>query len=167
MPTAIFPGRFSASIEGDFVVFLIGARINRWWKLPTFLPIGRAMALMQQELLEQPELGCLHIENWVGRTSISVQYWRSFEHLEAYARSTDALHLPAWRDFNKKVRDSGSIGIWHETYKVRAGEYEAIYGNMGRFGLAGAGEHHRLGRSSTASRRTGKRADDVAPVEAY
>ena len=115
----------------------------------------------------QPELGCLHIENWGGRTSISLQYWRSFEHLEAYARSTQAEHLPAWRDFNQKIRDNGSIGIWHETFMVKAGEYEAIYGNMPCFGLAGAGQHGRLGVGSTASKRGGKRVEDVAPVEAY
>jgi hypothetical protein len=167
MAKPIYPGRFSANIEGDFVVFMIGARINRWWKALTFLPVGRAMARMQQELMSQPELGCLHIENWGGRTSISVQYWRSFEHLEAYARSMNAEHLPAWRDFNKKIRDNGDIGIWHETYMVRAGEYEAIYGNMHRFGLGVAGEHGRLGKGSTAPLRGGRRKQDVAPVEAY
>lgn len=29
--------RITASIEGDFVVFIIGARFNRWWKLPKYL----------------------------------------------------------------------------------------------------------------------------------
>ena len=163
----IFPGRHSARLDGDFVVFLIGARINRLSKALTFLPIGRAMARMQREVLAHPELGCLHIENWFGRTSISVQYWRSFEHLEAYARDASAEHLPAWRDFNKKVRDNGNIGIWHETYKVRAGEYEAIYGNMHRFGMGRAGEHFKLGVSSTAAVRAGDRQVDEAPVEAY
>ena len=90
-----------------------------------------------------------------------------FEHLEAYARNPSAEHLPAWRDFNKQVRDNGDIGIWHETFKVRAGEYEAIYGNMHKFGLGVAGDHSKLGVTSTAARRTGAREDDVAPVEAY
>ena len=31
-----------------------------------------------------------------------VQYWRSFEHLERYARDRDELHWPAWVAFNKK-----------------------------------------------------------------
>ena len=163
----VFPGRYSAQIEGDFVVFLIGARINSLLKVHTFLPVGRAMTRMQQEVLADPEMGCLHIENWFGRTSLSLQYWRSFEHLEAYARSASAEHLPAWRDFNKKIRDNGNVGIWHETFKVRDGEYEAIYGNMHRFGLGGAGDHHKLGVDSTAANRSGTRADDKAPVEAY
>lgn len=163
----VFPGRYSAQIEGDFVVFLIGARVNRLSKLLTFVPIARAMSRMQQEVLANPELGCLHIENWFGRTTMSVQYWRSFEHLEAYSRNPSAEHLPAWRDFNKKVRDNGSIGIWHETFKVREGEYEAIYGNMHQFGLGVAGEHGKASLLSTAARRSGARPDDVAPVEAY
>ena len=167
MAQTIFPGRFSAQIEGDFVVFLIGSRINRWWKLPTFLPVGMAMARMQRELSNHPELGCLHIENWFGRTTISLQYWRSFDHLEAYARSTEAEHLPAWRDFNKKIRNNGNVGIWHETFMVRAGEYEAIYANMPHFGLGAAGEHGQLGKESTAPLRGGRRTEDVAPVEAY
>ncbi len=163
----IFPGRYSAQIDGDFVVFLIGARLNRLWKALTFLPIGRAMGRMQQELLDHPELGCLHIENWFGRTTVSVQYWRSFAHLEAYARNPQAAHLPAWRDFNRRVRDNGDIGIWHETFKVRAGEYESIYGNMHRFGLGLAGEHVKLGKASTAAIRSGDKQVDEAPVKAY
>ena len=33
---------------------------------------------------------------------------------------------------------SGDIGIWHETYLIRAGEYETVYGSMPRVGLARA-----------------------------
>ena len=39
----IFNGRYGASIDGDFVPFLIGARINRLRYIVSFLPIGRAM----------------------------------------------------------------------------------------------------------------------------
>ena len=163
----VHPGRFSAALEGDFVVFLIGARVNRWYKPASMFWVGRAMTAMQKELTEQAELGCLHIENWSGRTSISVQYWRSFEALEAYARSREAEHLPAWRKFNKLIKDNGDIGVWHETFKVRDGEYEGFYGNMPRFGLADAGQHTRLGLKSTAALRSGTRQGDLAPVEAY
>lgn len=163
----IHQGRHSAGIEGDFVVFLIGARMNRLWKVRTWVPVARAMSRMQREIAAHPEIGCLHIENFGGRTTISVQYWRSYEHLERFARTPEWSHLPAWKDFNRLVRDSGDVGIWHETYLVRAGEYEAMYGNMPRFGLAVAGTHGRLDRGSTASRRLGRRPADRAPVEAY
>jgi len=94
-----------------------------------------------------------------------VRYWRSFEDLERYARDPDAEHLPAWREFNQRVRASGDVGIWHETYRVRAGEYEAIYGNMPRVGLAAAGELIPVGSmNDTAALRIGAREDDRAPV---
>lgn len=163
----IHSGRHTAGIEDDFVVFLVGARVNRPWKLRTWLPVARTMGSMQREIAAHPEIGCLHIENFSGRTTISVQYWRSYEHLERFARTSEWSHLQAWRDFNRLVRDRGDVGIWHETYRVRAGEYETIYGNMPRFGLAGAGSHHPLSRESTAARRIGLRPDDRAPVEAY
>ena len=163
----IYNGRWGGTIEGDFVIFLIGARINRLSKVLSFMPIARAMGRMQQELARDPSHGCLHVENWFGRTVLSVQYWRSFEALERYSRRPDAEHLPAWADFNKRVRDSGDIGIWHETYVVREGQYEAIYGNMHRFGLAAAAEHGKLSKKSTAALRSGAKAEDTAPIDAY
>ena len=68
-----------------------------------------------------------------------VQYWRSFDHLEAYARDQNQLHWPAWIAFNKRVGSSrGDVGIWHETYRIRAGEYECVYSGMPAFGPAKA-----------------------------
>ena len=72
---------------------------------------------------------------------VIVQYWRSFDHLEAYARSKDQEHWPAWVAFNKRVGASREdVGIWHETYQVRAGEYEAVYSGMPPIGLGQVGE---------------------------
>ena len=132
----VMPKRVAARIDGDFVVFLIGMRINRPWKIHKWLPVLRAMPRMIRELEAHPESGFLgHIMS----SRIIVQYWRSFEHLEAYARDTDQLHWPAWTDFNRRVGGSrGDVGIWHETYKVRAGEYECVYSGMPPFGLAKA-----------------------------
>ena len=71
----------------------------------------------------------------------TIQYWRSFEHLHAYAHARDAKHLPAWAEFNRRIGGNGSVGIWHETYAVAPGQYETIYANMPRFGLGLAAEH--------------------------
>lgn len=130
------PRRVTARIEGDFVVFLIGMRINKPWKIHKWLPVARAMPRMIRELEAHPESGFLgHIMS----SRVIVQYWRSFEHLEAYARDPDQLHWPAWTEFNRRVGGSrGDVGIWHETYKVRAGEYECVYSGMPPFGLARA-----------------------------
>jgi Domain of unknown function (DUF4188) len=134
----IEPNRVTAEIEGDFVVFLIGMRINKPWKVHKWWPVFTAMPKMLRELeAATPDTGFL------GHTGISmktiVQYWRSFDHLERYARSRDNLHWPAWVDFNRRMKNSrGDIGIWHETYLVRAGDYEAIYSGMPLYGLARA-----------------------------
>ena len=133
---AVIPKRVTAQIDGDFVVFLIGMRINTWWKVHKWLPVLRAMPAMISELEKRPESGFLgHIMG----LKVIVQYWRSFEHLEAYARDQNQPHWPAWVDFNRRVGKSrGDVGIWHETYKVRAGEFECVYSGMPPFGLAKA-----------------------------
>jgi hypothetical protein len=90
-----------------------------------------------------------------------VQCWRSFEHLERFARDPANLHLPAWRWFNRAVKASGDVGIWHETYLVPAGRYEAIYGSMHRIGQAAAGGHVPIARrGESAAERVGTMAND-------
>ena len=165
---ATFKGRYRANIDGDFVVFLIGMRVNKPWKVRQWWPVFTAMPKMIAELEEHPESGFLgaHRALMYGGPAI-VQFWRSFEHLDRFARDPGSAHLPAWRDFNKRVRNSGDVGIWHETFKVGAGEYEAIYGNMPRVGLALTAEHAPVGSTDTAAKRIGAREDDVAPVAGY
>jgi hypothetical protein len=132
--------RMCAEIEGEFVVFLIGARILKPWKVWKWLPVARAMQAMRAELAARPELGLLHAQDFNGfPDAMAVQYWRSFEHLERYARAREHLHLPAWQSFYKKIGTDGDVGIWHETYLVSPGRYEAIYGGMPVFGLGAAG----------------------------
>src|SRR5262245_24668278 len=131
-------GRWTAEIEGDFVVFIIGARVNSVWSLfRSVADLGgrRGMNHMLKYLTEHPERGLLGYEQMGFAT---VQYWRSFEQLEAFAKNQDDPHLEPWRNFWRRVGKSGRTGIWHETFLVRAGEYEAIYGNMPTRGLAKA-----------------------------
>ena len=75
----IITDRMSARMDGPFVVFLIGMRINRPWKLHRWLPVFFEMPRMLAELEHQPELGMLGGHLWFGRTIILLQYWRSFE----------------------------------------------------------------------------------------
>ncbi len=157
MPT-IHPGRFAAHIEGEFVVFLIGMRVNRLLLLNKWLPVANAMPRMLRELARRPELGLLHAEFFLSwRTVLVLQYWRSFEQLHKYAHDRDKEHLPAWAAFNRAVGGNGSVGIYHETYLVRPGEYEAIYANMPPFGLGVAGEMApAVGRLHSAKSRLGQ-----------
>jgi len=66
------------------------------------------------------------------------------------------------------VRASGDVGIWHETFKIRAGEYEAVYGNMPVFGLAAAARHLPTARkANTAAARIGASTTDEPAVAPY
>ncbi len=88
------------------------------------------------------------------RGPILVQYWRSFDDLEAFARNPSDLHVAAWKRFNQAIGADGSVGIWHETYMVKPDQYECVYGNMPRFGLGAAMEHTEAsGRRYTARER--------------
>ncbi len=96
------------------------------------------MGRMLRELSSRQDPDLLHFESWFGRTTIMVQYWRSFDALERYARDQSEAHLPAWKDFNRKVASNGDVGIWHETYAIAPGRFECMYNNMPPFGLAAA-----------------------------
>ncbi len=137
----ISPGRYTAQMEGSFVVFLIGMRINRFFAFRKWMPVARAMGPMLEELARNKELGFLSAEtllSWRGITSL--QYWKSFEHLNAYAHARDAKHLPAWAAFNRAVGNDGTVGIWHETYLVEPHHFETVYANMPPWGLGRAGK---------------------------
>ncbi len=168
MQRVVHRGRYTAALDGDFVVFLIGMRINRPWKPHKWLPVVFAMPRMLYWLHKRPEAGLLGFTfAWIRGPAV-VQYWRSFEDLERFARGDGQPHLPAWRRFNRAVRATGDAGIWHETYKVRAGEYECVYANMPRVGLAAAGEHVAVGTGSqTAARRVGSADADEPAVAPY
>ncbi len=92
--------RMAANIEGDFVVFLIGMRINKPWKLFKWLPVFFGMPKMIKELEKLPTEATGFLgHNGIG-LGVTVQYWRSFDHLEAYAKSQQNEHFPAWMAFN-------------------------------------------------------------------
>ena len=137
--TQIFNQRMTARIEGDFVIFLIGMRVNTFWRFDKWFWVTTAMPKMLIELQKHPEMGLLGYRTYVNFPNVMVvQYWRSFDQLIAYATSKDAQHLPAWVKFNKQVRSDHSVGIWHESYHVQAGAYETVYANMPAFGLGKA-----------------------------
>jgi hypothetical protein len=46
-----------------------------------------------------------------------VQYWRSFDHLEAYARDRNALHWPAWVEYR------GGDGLYAFAGFIRCGSW--------------------------------------------
>jgi hypothetical protein len=144
--------RMAAEIDGDFVVFLIGASPSKLHLVRSLIDLGgrRGLTHMLDYLVAHPEKGLLGYQMGL---PVIVQYWRSFEHLEAFARDAGDPHLAVWRNYWRRVGKSGRTGIWHETYLVRAGEYEAIYGNMPPFGLGKASRLVPISESSSARRR--------------
>jgi hypothetical protein len=110
------------------------------------------MKHMLDYLVAHPEKGLLAYE--MGIPTI-VQYWRSFEQLEAFAKDEDDPHLDVWRHYWRRVGRTGRTGIWHETYLVKAGQYEAVYGNMPAHGLGKAGQLLPVSQSSSARSRLG------------
>jgi fumigallin biosynthesis monooxygenase-like protein len=136
----INPGRWTADIDGDFVVFLIGAEVRDAEHAGPAAGLLMAMVDMLEELMQDPAKGLLGFQRFGGVGGVIVQYWRSFEALEAYAKNPSAKHAPVWRQWNRLGEDERSgAGIWHETYLVPARHYEAIYQNMPVTGLQRAG----------------------------
>lgn len=163
-------GRFTADTGADGkVLFLIGMRINSLVKVWKWMPVFVSMPRMISELMKNPELGLVARPRLFlsGRTLLVWQYWESFEKLESYSRNSDLAHLPAWRAFNKRIRDNGSVGIYHETIVLSDASVETVYGNMPTFGLAGVTGAVPAGKRGQAARAR-LRGEDVAPaVEPY
>jgi Domain of unknown function (DUF4188) len=164
----VHPGRYTADMPDEFVVFLIGMRINRPWKPQKWVPVFFAMPRMLIWLDRHPQAGLIKWHNaWLHGPAI-MQYWRSFEDLDRFARAADEPHFPAWKKFNEAVRASGDVGIWHETYRIQAGGYEAIYGNMPRVGLGAAGTHRPVGSmGQSAAKRIGVATVDEPALAPY
>ncbi|HEX5533121.1 MAG TPA: DUF4188 domain-containing protein [Actinomycetales bacterium] len=137
---SVLPGRVTAGHDDDLVVFLIGMRVNRWSAVRVWWPVFRAMPLMLKELKADPSAGFMGATGALGPSGpMLVQYWRSLDHLLAYAHDRQSLHRPAWRDFNRRARESrGAVGIWHETFAVPRGAHESVYVDMPLSGLAAA-----------------------------
>jgi hypothetical protein len=153
----ILAQRSTATIDGTgFVLFLIGARFNRPWKLKSTLSVALGMTRMLAELRKHPELGFLGAEEYFGRTTLAVQYWKSLQQLLDYAHAKDSEHLPAWRDFNRAIAPNGDVGIWHETYVIQPGQYENIYQHMPPFGLGRVGRLEPVGKRGEKSTEMAK-----------
>ncbi|CAN5337120.1 DUF4188 domain-containing protein [soil metagenome] len=149
-PSHLRPGRFCDAHDGPVIVFLVGMRINRLHRPDKWLPVSRAMPRMLNELAKQPDLGLLGHELMLAafRTLITLQYWRDFDALHAYAHASEAEHLPAWGAFNRASKGNDAVGIFHETYIVQPGAHECVYVDMPLFGL---------GKASGIREATGKR----------
>ncbi|GAA3852996.1 DUF4188 domain-containing protein [Streptomyces sedi] len=142
MASGIVRGRMTARSDEPLVVFLVGMRINRLWRLREWWSPMRAMTRMLRELSREPARGMLGYRLCLGspRELFVVQYWSSVEALTAYAAASDGEHRPAWGELNRQLKAGSRIGFWHETFVVPAGSAESIYTNMPPAGLGAAWE---------------------------
>jgi hypothetical protein len=147
-------GRWTHAHSGDLTVFLIGMRINRWWRPDAWAPALAAMGPMLAELSQDPESGFLGYRVLLGvRGPTVVQYWRSTDDVYRYAADGDARHRPAWTAFNRRARKApGAVGVWHETYQVARAE--SVYVDCPVSGLTAATSARQVSsRSDTARQR--------------
>lgn len=163
------PVRRMAEVREPVTVFLVGMRINALRRPRAWVPVARAMGPMLAELFRDPGLGMLGARTeWSGRTITVVSYWRSFDRLEAYARSTDHVHRSAWTAFYKRAAAArGAVGLFHETYTMAPGQVESLYVDMPEgFGLGGAVGSVTVSGAMAAARQRlegePRQADDAA-----
>lgn len=151
---AVSVGRCTARRDESFVVFMMGVRVNRWASVGKWASVLLSLRSMVREIEVAPGAGYLGGQTFFSWRGITlVQYWESYEALEKYARCPDSGHLPEWQRFNRKVRRSGAVGLWHEAYTVGPAEYEAIYADVPVSGLAKATVHMpAIGGRETARR---------------
>lgn len=151
----VLRGRHTADVDRDFVVFMIGMRVNKWWLVHKWLPVAVAMPKMLMVLGRDKSLGMLGAESFFRLfplTTTMISYWESFDHLEKFATDQTLPHAPAWANYMRSVGNNGSVGTYHETYRVSRSECESIYSNMPKFGLAAAFHHTPVSKEKNAAR---------------
>jgi hypothetical protein len=144
----------------DLVVIYLGMRVNAWVGLKRLLGLGPQI---KNSVNQRPDGLLLH-ENFVfSLIPLHLgmrQYWRDFDTLEAWSRSTP--HREWWRDF---LRSSGGTGFWHEAYFMRGG-MEAVYDDIpGRLGFGQfAPLQPARGSMFSARNRARLTGDPVVPI---
>ncbi len=151
---AIYRERMAAEIDGEYVVYINGMRLNKLRALPKYLRAGLAAGKMFERLAADPDNGFLgYLPAFTGlRSGAAIQYWRSLEDIKRFAHDPDDLHVPAWLWYDEEVGDNGELGFWAELYVVSDGTFETFYRNMPPIGL---GEHGSLVRMEDHDRRLG------------
>ena len=117
----VFRGRYCADIEGDFCVFHIGGVLNGNIPSDKYNEVAKAFEEMVKELEADPQkYGFLGASIYVSANRtvdsiMSIQYWRSQEQLNAYARDHLSKHLQNMIKSSQYVKDSAHFGFWHES----------------------------------------------------
>lgn len=132
----VLEGRLAAEIEGDFVIYINGFRLNKLRAFLKWFTAGRKIAKMFEALAEDPDSGFLGYQPALQglRGGGSIQYWRSLEALQRFAHDPDDMHVPAWKWVNENLAN-GEVGFWAEIYLIEDGNFETFYRDMPPKGL--------------------------------
>lgn len=139
-------GSMTDTMEGEFCVFILGARSNMAMKLDLgFKTVGDRFDAIMKELERLPaDCGYLGGDHYIttnvqrGSNITAITYWRSYEHLMRYTHDRNLAHVAAMKAVVDTVYKSPQIGIWHETYVIKPGQHESIYMNCPPIGLGAA-----------------------------
>ncbi|HYT25100.1 MAG TPA: DUF4188 domain-containing protein [Actinomycetota bacterium] len=150
-----------------FAVFVFGMRLNRLRGLPRLLWGLRVLRRVLDDL-EGHERGFLAGRVYrSGRTLVAIQYWESFDALDAWARDHALPHRGPWQRYLREALRDPAVGLWHETYLARPGTWEGVYVNMPPWGLGEAGEVVEMqatrGSARDRLRERRKRGDQPPP----
>jgi hypothetical protein len=138
---AVRTGRWMATRDAPFAVFVFGMRLNRLRGLPRYVWGLRVLRSILRDLDAHPEHGFLAGRVYrAGRTLIAVQYWESFDALDAWARDHRLPHRKPWQQYLREALGDDAMGLWHETYLASPGSWEGVYVNMPPWGFAAGGE---------------------------
>ena len=99
MGQSSYPKRLAAEMDGEFVVYINGMRLNKLRALHKYIIAGRKLAAMFDRLEADPDSGFLGYEPAIRglRSGAAIQYWRSLEDLRAFAQASDDLSVLARR----------------------------------------------------------------------
>jgi hypothetical protein len=171
---AVRTGRWMARRDEPFAVFLFGMRLNRLRGLPRFLWGLRVLRRVLRDL-EAHQRGFVAGRVYrAGRTLVAVQYWESFDALDAWARDHRLPHRRPWQQYLREALDDGAMGLWHETYLASPGSWEGVYLNMPPWGLAAGVEAVEMQTTKGSARerlreqrkRAGRAAEKTPPPAA-
>ncbi|KKY31869.1 hypothetical protein UCDDA912_g08158 [Diaporthe ampelina] len=139
--TAQLPSRASGAFGSrpaaqPLVVFHLGVRFNHPLGLlsPGAREMGDRFTAMTRALAERrDEFGMLHITSWrdnerrSNNTLMIIAYFRDADGLNRFAH--DRVHREGWDWYLRFAKREGNshIGIFHETFVTRPGDYETIY----------------------------------------
>ncbi|KAL9105667.1 MAG: hypothetical protein Q9187_008671 [Circinaria calcarea] len=131
------------SSNKEMVVFIVGASSNH--PLGIFAPGFKELGDLFQNMWIDAEadraksgyLGktstLMAIEHGAGTTILTISYWQSMAHLQAFANSP--VHRLGLNWWTKNHKEYPHIGIMHETYVVPWGNWENIYDNFHPIGM--------------------------------